>query len=342
MNSHYDYLSILPFFLNNDNTHHSRVQSNQKEVVMKQVLILGITGGFGSHVAQALARQGWGIKAMLRDPRKLPQRFRGADVVKGDAANIDDVRRAAEGVDTIVYGVNPPGYKWDGIVLPLLENTARVAEENGQTIVFPGNVYVFDPNDGPEFDEHSPFHPVSSRGRMRKEMEERLKRTSERGAQVIIIRMGDFIAPEVPGNWMNHLVRKSKTGYALAVTGPCDLAHTWAYLPDAARATAELVGKKEGLAPFNIFHFRGYRATFIDIANAIQEATGKKVKLGKFPWIAIRLLAPFNTMFSGLVEMRYLWTREINLSDGKIQKVLGKPLPRTPLSDALIETGLLA
>ena len=74
---------------------------------------MGITGGFGGHVAQALARKGYSIRALMRDPVKLPKRFKGADVFTGDAANIEDVRTAAEGVDLIVYGVNPPTYRWD-------------------------------------------------------------------------------------------------------------------------------------------------------------------------------------------------------------------------------------
>ena len=44
---------------------------------MKTALVLGISGGFGGHVAQALARQGWGIRALLRDPARLPARFQG-------------------------------------------------------------------------------------------------------------------------------------------------------------------------------------------------------------------------------------------------------------------------
>jgi nucleoside-diphosphate-sugar epimerase len=308
---------------------------------MKTALVMGITGGFGGHVAQALARQGWAIRALLRDPARLPARFQGAEVVQGDAASIDDVRRAAQDADLIVYGVNPPNYRWQGVVLPLLENTAVVAEENGQTIVFPGNVYVFDPADGPEYDERSPIHPVSSRGHMRREMEQRLKLASERGARVIIIRMGDFIAADAPSSWMGHIVKKNRDGYSLTVPGPKDLVHTWAYLPDAARATAELVATKEKLEPYSVFHFAGYRASFADIARTIEQVTGKKVKFGKFPWIVLKILTPFNAMFSGLVEMRYLWNREINLSGGKMQQRLDGGIVSTSLADALVESGII-
>jgi hypothetical protein len=69
--------------------------------------------------------------------------------------------------------------------------------------------------------------------------------------------------------------------------------------------------------------------------------TGKKVKFGKFPWIVLKILTPFNAMFSGLVEMRYLWNREINLSGGKMQQRLDGGIVSTSLADALVESGII-
>lgn len=307
---------------------------------MKTALIMGISGGFGRHVAQALVHQGWHLKALLRNPAHLPEHFHDAEVIQGDAGNIEDVRLAAEGADLIVYAVNPANYHWDGVVLPLLENTAKVAEENGQTVVFPGNVYVFDPDDGPDFDELSPIHPPTSKGEMRKAMETRLKLASERGAKVIIFRMGDFIGAGAPSTWLCQLIKPMKSGYNLLTTGPQDLIHSWTYLPDAANTVAQLAAIKDELKPYNVFHFKGYRVSFLDMAHAIEQASGKDVKLKPFPWLVIRLLAPFNALFRGLVEMRYLWQTEINLTDDKLHSVLNKPIPQTPLVDALVQSNL--
>lgn len=302
---------------------------------MKTALILGITGGFGGYTAQALLHQGWHIRAMLRRGSDLPARFDGIEVVRGDAGKREDVHRAAAGAEIIVYAINPPGYRWEGVAQRLLDITARVAEENGQTIVFPGNVYVFNPDDGPEFNERSPLQPVSSLGRMRQQMEQRLQLASEHGARVIVLRMGDFIAPHARSAWLGHLLKKTRAGFSLAAAGPAHLTHTWACVPDAARAAAELVAIRDDLQAFDVFHFYGYRASFNDIAKAVRQATGKDVTPGAFPWLAIRLLAPFNSMFRGLVEMRYLWQREICLTDEKLRTTLGKPLPQTPLAEAV-------
>ena len=46
-------------------------------------------------------------------------------------------------------------------------------------------------------------------------------------------------------------------------------------------------------------------------------------------------------MMRSLVEMRYLWKTEINLSDKKLESYLGQPVHYTPLSQALHEAGVL-
>jgi nucleoside-diphosphate-sugar epimerase len=309
---------------------------------MKTALVMGITGGFGGSTARALARQGWSIRALMRDPARLPAHFRGTEVIAGDAGDLNAVRKAAAGVDLIVYGVNPPRYQWKGVALPMLENAAKVAEEQSLTILFPGNVYVFDPADGPDFDEQSRMHPVTSKGELREAMEMRLQQASRRGGRVIILRMGDYIGENAPSAWMGVLVKRTRHGFTVSTPCPRDLPHTWAYLPDVAHAAADLADMKDDLPPWNVFHFRGYRMSLNDLANALRTVSGKPVKLKAFPWWAIRIMAPFSTLFRGLVEMRYLWNREVNLDDGKLQQVLGRSAPRTSPEQALVEIGLVS
>lgn len=309
---------------------------------MKKVLIMGITGGFGGHVATSLANNGWQIKALMRNPEKLPEKFHAYEVIKGDAASRHDIEKAAMDVDVIIYGVNPANYAWDGVVMPLLENVAAIAEEKKLTIVFPGNVYVYDPADGPDYSETTEHHPVSPKGVMREEMEKRLKRASNQGAQVIILRMGDFIGKGANSTWIKQILKSTKKGYALSATGPRTLKHSWANLPDAANTISLLLNKREQLNSFNEFNFKGYQVSFNDISVAIEVATHKKVIVKNFPWFIIKLIAPFSVLFKGLFEMQYLWHHEINLDDKKLTKELEGNIPHTALSKALIESGVLS
>ncbi len=308
---------------------------------MKKALIMGITGGFGGHVAQALAAQGWSLRALMRNPDRLPECFSGVEVVAGDAACHADVQRAAQGVELIVYGISPANYDWDDKALPWLENTAKVAEAQALTIVFPGNVYVFDPADGPDFDEIAPQRPVTSKGRTRLAMEQRLQQAARDGARVIILRCGDFIGANAPSSWINHMLKPAGQGYALRMTGPANVLHTWAYLPDTAQTVARLVSVRDRLPAYSVFHFKGYQIDFHDLAAAVQRVSGKTVALKNFPWLFFQLVAPFSKLFRGLLEMRYLWQREVNMSEAKLRQVLPEPIPHTSLEEALVVSGLV-
>ncbi|MEK6747935.1 MAG: NAD-dependent epimerase/dehydratase family protein [Pseudomonadota bacterium] len=309
---------------------------------MKKALIMGITGTFGSHVARALAAQGWAIRALMRDPAKAPEAARDYDLQRGDAGDIDSIRRAAADAEVIVYAVNPPYYAWNNTALPWLNNAVTVAEERGLTLIFPGNVYVHDPADGPVFDEQSPSRPITSKGRIRVAMEERLRLAANQGARVILARAGDFIAADAKSAWLAALLKKTKRGYTLHAPGPRDLKHTWAYAPDLAHAVAELIARRAELTAFSAFHFGGYHLSFDEMAAAIQQATGTHVNIKNFPWWIMRSVAPFSPFVRSLLEMRYLWNREICLDDGKLRRILGSALKHTDVATALRDAGFIA
>lgn len=307
---------------------------------MKTALIMGISGGFGGHVADALLRDGWRIRALLRDPQRLPQRFRMAEVVPGDAARMDDVRAAATDAELIVYGVNAPYPKWEGTVVPMLEVTATVAEEQGATILFPGNVYFLNPRDGTEFDEAAPINPPTRKGELRAQMEARLKTAANRGAKVIIVRAGDFIGRDA-SSWLAYTIKRTRNGYKVNAPGAPGLVHTYSYVPDMARVGADLVARRSELPAFNVFHLKGCRASFFDVAAAVEQASGRPVKIGHFPWWLMRLVSPIAPLVRSLFEMRYLWQVELNLSDRKLAEFYGRPVEYTPLATALLEAGLV-
>ncbi len=308
---------------------------------MKRALVIGVTGGFGGHTAAALLADGWQVRALMRDPGKAPSWLSGIEPFAGDAARIDDVRRAAEGVDVIVYGANIPYPRWAREALLLLEPTATVSEEMRLTLVFPGNVYAYDPADGPEFDETAPVRPICRKGAIRQRMEQRLETASRRGAQVILLRAGDFIGDHCRGNWINVLLKPTRRGFRLLYPGPVELEHTWAYLPDVGRTIVDLLARRESLPAWAPFHFAGYRASCAQLAEAASTASGKPVILRPFAWWQMRLLSPFVPLVRELREMRYLWQHKVNLDEERLRTALSGQVPHTPLPDALRAAGLL-
>jgi nucleoside-diphosphate-sugar epimerase len=154
-------------------------------------LVLGATGGIGGEVARVLVARGWSVRALHRDPGKLPASVKGSGFTwqGGDAVSATDVASAAAAVSTIVHAVNPPGYRnWGQLVLPMLDNTIAAARADGARVVLPGTIYNFGPDAFPNLTETSPQNPVTVKGRIRAEMERRL----------------DFFGPKAANNWFSQ------------------------------------------------------------------------------------------------------------------------------------------
>ncbi len=163
-------------------------------------LALGATGGIGGETAAALLRHGWEVIAMVREPAKekgkMPGPLAKAKFIAVDAMKANDVRRAAEGVQAIVHAVNPPGYRnWGDLVLPMIDNSIAAAKAGGARVVLPGTIYNYGHNAFPYLKENSAQHPVTEKGRIRVELEQRLEAASRQGAPSLIVRFGDFFGP---------------------------------------------------------------------------------------------------------------------------------------------------
>ena len=311
---------------------------------LKTALIIGVTGSFGGHAAQALLKHGWRIRALARDPKAAAQKAgprTPIEWVKGDAMNAADVVAAAEGVSVIVHGANPPGYRnWAGLALPMLRSTIDAAIAIGARIVFPGNVYNFAADSGAHIAEDAPQAPLTRKGKIRVEMERRLRIASVEGAKVLIVRAGDYFGPAAPNSGLGWMTTRSRGRLrSVYAAGPADVGHAWAYLPDVAETTARLLDREAELADFDVFHFGGQWLDRADeLAASIRRVTGEpKLPIKPFPHWMVYALSPVVETFRELLEMRYLQRKPIGLDNAKLVAFLGAE-PHTSLDGAIRAT----
>lgn len=308
-------------------------------------LILGATGGFGGEMAKALHAHGWQIRALNRNPKAAARQLADMpfiDWLKGDAMRASDVRAAAEGVDVIVHGVNPPGYRnWAGTVVPMLDNTIAAAKAVGARIAFPGTVYNYGSDAFPAIREDSPQNPKTRKGKLRVEMERRLHLASEEGVPVIILRAGDFFGGRNAGNnWFAQgLVKPGKKLRSVAYPGPHHVGHNWAYLPDMAETMTRLLLRADELPRFAPFNFGGHwLEQGMEMVDAIRYAARvPHAPVKRLPWFALTLLSPFVETFREMREMRYLWKQPLRLDNSKLVAFLGHE-PHTSLDIAVRTT----
>jgi nucleoside-diphosphate-sugar epimerase len=303
-------------------------------------LVIGATGGIGGEVATALVRHGWTVRALTR--RAQPPRS-GIDWIQGDAMVEGDVARAARGVQLIVHAANPPGYRnWGKLVLPMLDSTIAAAKAEGARILLPGTVYNFGAETFPRIDETAPQTPTTRKGRIRVEMERRLRAASTQGAPVLIVRAGDFFGPHAGNNWFGQAVVKPGAPLT-SVTEPSarGVAHAWAYLPDLAETMARLLDRADRLAAFEVFHFGGHQLAWGEMAASVRRVTSQpNLPVMGFPWWLVTALSPVVPLFREMAEMGYLWRAPLTLDDRKLRTFLGD-VPHTPL-DAAVAASLRA
>jgi nucleoside-diphosphate-sugar epimerase len=305
----------------------------------KSALVIGATGGVGGAVADRLLSAGWRVRALHRDPetaRRNSDRA-GLEWIKGDAMAEGDVVVAAEGVQLVIHGANPPGYRnWRGLQMPMLNASIAAAKTAGARLIFPGTVYNYGPDAFPSLTEASPQNPATRKGAIRVQMEAVLARAAaEDGLRVLIVRCGDFFGPKPGNNWLSQgLVKPGRPLSAITYPGPLGVRHAWAYLPDLAETMVRLVEREAELAVWETFHMRGHTLSGHDLVAALEAIAGRKLAVSGVPWLAVRGLAPFNETFREMLEMRYLWETPVLLDNARLTARLGAE-PHTPVVDAL-------
>jgi nucleoside-diphosphate-sugar epimerase len=310
----------------------------------KTALVLGATGGIGGETAAALMQQGWKVVAMARAGRPAADRLdpRLADIawIAGDAMDATDVARAAAGAEVIVHAVNPPGYRnWGKLVLPMIDNSIAAAKAVGARLVLPGTIYNYGPDAFPNLDERSAENPVTTKGKIRVELERRMETASREGMTALIMRFGDFFGPVPGNNWFAQgLVKPGTTLKSSAYPGRRGVGHAWAYLPDAGEAIARVLDRGDALAPFARFHFGGHwDDDGSKMIQAISTVLGRPVPVRPFPWLLLRIIGWFQETPREIVKMRYLWREPLRLDNRRLVEFIGTE-PHTPLRDAVRDT----
>ena len=85
--------------------------------------------------------------------------------------------------------------------------------------MFPGSVWNFG-RDMPEvIDENTPMQPTMRKGRMRVEIEQRIREACDRGMRAIVLRAGDFFGSG-RGSWFDLVVVKELEKNRITYPGP--------------------------------------------------------------------------------------------------------------------------
>ncbi len=267
--------------------------------MQKSVLILGASGRFGRHAAEAFATAGWQVTKFDR--------------------KTGDLNRQAAKVDVILNGWNPIYTDWARAVPALTKQVISAAKSSGATVILPGNIYVFGHDAPQNLNETTPHMAQNQMGRIRIEMEAAYRKS---GVRTIILRAGDFLDTTASANSFDLVLLRRIAKGIVDYPGPLNTPHAWAFLPDLARACVQLAEMRASLSPFEDISFPGYTLTGAELHAAISAALDQKLILKRMNWLPIRLISPFWAMGRRLIEMSYLWAKPHHLDGAKFARLL--------------------
>ena len=292
--------------------------------------MLGAAGRLGFAAAEAFRDAGWSVKGLVRPGTawRAPQGIETIETVDRAIAVA-----AGRGMDVVLHALNPPYTGWAQHALPLTYSAIEIAEANGATLMFPGNLYNFGAAMPELIDDTTPMRPSSRKGKLRVEIEERMREACERGMRMIVIRAGDFFGGG-RGSWFDLVVAKEMDKGIVNYPGPLDVLHEWAYVPDLVETMLRLAAKREAVASHAEFGFSGHAVTGRELIAAIAKAGGRAYRIKRINWFVLRTFGRLWAMGRELAEIGYLWDVPHRISGEKLRAVIG-PLPHTDFETAI-------
>lgn len=299
-----------------------------------KVLIVGARGRFGRAALAGFRARGWAIRALARTAPE--RRLDGLEWIQADARDAAALSGAAEGCDVLVNALTPPYSRWAREIPRFTQSVIAAAASSGASILLPGNVYNFGPDMPGVLTETTPQLATGTLGRARIEMERTYMAAVAQGVQTLILRAGDFFERAATGNWFDSQITPKLADGIVTYPGLLDSLHSWAYLPDLGRAAAAVAEKRHDLARFETVGYPGHALTGGELVRALEDITGKSLRVKAIPWPLIKALSLFKPDLKGVVEMSYLWRTPHRIDGARFRELL-PDFEATPLKVALTE-----
>jgi putative NADH-flavin reductase len=74
----------------------------QKEIIMKTLAVFGASGRTGRELVKHAIDRGYAVRALARDPAKIPAASPNLQIIKGDATNAVNVEETIKGADAVI------------------------------------------------------------------------------------------------------------------------------------------------------------------------------------------------------------------------------------------------
>ena len=294
-----------------------------------KILILGAKGRFGRHSVEAALAQNHEVIALARtwdDATTIP----GLARATGDAHDPEAIAAAGTGADVVLNALNPPYEAWQKSLIPLTQSVLAACQTLNLPLLSLGNLYAYGPAMPARIGPDTPKAPSNALATVRYACDQLIGRAS---VPTLLLRGGDFLEGTQTGNWFDTHMTQGLANGRFAYPGPTGLDHSFAYLPDMARAAIDLCQGLRAQTGHREVLFPGYTLTGQDLCRRTAHAMGWDLTLRGFPWPLMRLLSLVSPRLRGVVAMSYLWRTPHAVAGEDFDQLLPDFQP-TPVEEA--------
>lgn len=284
----------------------------------RTALVTGATGLVGTHVVQRFQREGWHVRALVRDNARAGALSRvGVELATGDVLEPTGFARAARKCDVVIHAaaaVTAAG-GWEAFQRPNVEGTRNAivaASAASARLVHVSSVAVYGGSaryqpGGAKTGEDTPFGALDERAhyaRSKRESEELVLAAHREGRVWATAVRPDVVYGTHDRQFVPRLARLLKRGVAPVVAG----GRTTLAVVNAANvadgifraATADVAGGR----PYNLAN--DYDVTAAEFFRLAAMGMNREVRIVSVPLLAARMLSgTFNAVAPLLVGGRF-------------------------------------
>ncbi len=303
---------------------------------MKKVLVLGASGGMGYSIVKELAQRGIEVVAFARGKEKLQKLFQdnaGVTIKSGDVFDLESLKEASAGVDTIFQAMNIPYSEWEQKLHIVMKNILETAKHANAKLVLVDNIYAYGSNPGHLVTEDTPKKPHTKKGNIRLQLEIMVKQSD---LPFLIAHFPDFYGPNATNTILNYTFEGVIKNKKALFVGDKKIAREYIFTPDGAKALVELALHDSAYG--QNWNIPGSGVISGDeIVDILCEHTGYSKKVGTVTKGMVKFLGLFNKNMKEVVEMLYLTEDPVVLDGGKLEQTI-KCIPKTPYQDGIKQT----
>ncbi|AGH81486.1 NAD-dependent epimerase/dehydratase [Psychromonas sp. CNPT3] len=291
------------------------------------------SGPLGVWVAVILAKQGWEVSLVNRSGKldqTLPSNIK---VLAADATDEDSVYQICKDAGSVFHCAMPKYTQWATQFIPLTQGILKGVMRTNAKLIYADNLYMYGDTQGLPITELSPCNAIGHKGKVRMAMADILLVAHAKGdVGVTIGRASDFYGPQVINSGLGKDVFKNALlQKPLNVLGNIELAHSYTYIKDFARALVILSDQDQALG--EIWHIPNAPTISTKaLLDCVQTELGQNIKVRATGKKMLSVLGLFNPMLKELKEMMYAWDQPYIVEHNKFQNAFSMPVTSTEIA----------